>query len=199
MPSRWPSSARGTSSARSGPTGAIRRPRGSPRPSDSPPWPTGSRRSWPARPGRPTPPSAWRSPRCSTTRSGTPPPPGSGPRRWRPTRSSVTTAGRSTATSRPAPPPWRLPAGGRMSRRPTPPRRPSCDARPWTGSGPSWRPGRRSSTPATPRPAPSAPGRSATGRWTPTWPASATGTPSRRSPPTSGGPGRPSGRTSMRS
>ena len=92
MPSRWPSSAWGTNSARSGPDCAIRRPRGSPRPSDSPPWPTGSRRSWPARPGRPTPPRAWRSPRCSTTRSGTPPPPGSGPRRWRPTRSSVTTA-----------------------------------------------------------------------------------------------------------
>ena len=91
MPSRWPSSAWGTSSAPSGTTGTTRRPRGSPRPSGSPPWPTGSRRSWPARHGRPTPPSGWRSPRWPTTRSGTPPPPGSGPTRWRPTRSSATT------------------------------------------------------------------------------------------------------------
>ena len=53
-----------------------------------------------------------------TTRPCTRPPPGSGPRPWRPTRSSATTARPSIATTPPAPPRW--PARGKGKDDPSP-------------------------------------------------------------------------------
>ena len=134
-----------------------------------------------------------RSARGPTTGSFTPRPRGSGATPSRPTRSSPTTAGRSTATTPPAPPRRPVPAGERTIPDPMRPRGPGFVPRLWTGSRPSSRPGTRSRRPPGRGARNSSRRRSTTGKRTPTWRASGTLPRSKRSPNRNGWSGAPSG------
>ncbi len=199
LPRHWRCTERGTSWAPAGRTGGIHRRNGSPTPSAYWPWQIGSRPYFGARTSRRTTPNGCSSASSPTTASPSPPPPVSGPRHWRVTRSSATTAGPGIATTPLATPPWPPPGKARMSRRPMTRRRRSCAARPSTGSGPRSPPGPSSSKPARPRQDRSSPRPSITGSRTLTSPVFAMQTPWPSSRPTSRRRGDRSGRMSMRS
>ena len=92
-----------------------------------------------------TTPSVSSSPIGLMKRHYTQHPPGSSPRHWQITRSSPTIARRSTLTTPPVPPRWRLQGRERTTRRPTKAPKGKFRAKPATGSRPSSPHGPRSS------------------------------------------------------